>query len=195
MEISLESNRPGERRRTLLEPDVEGPPKEDLSWELEQDESGGIRSGAMLVFPPDVLHCETPIKYPSLQDSPPLGSQETALPTFTETSSLVPQTPSSPQKTPRRKRMPEPVALLHRIAVPYLKELDAKVFGNQLGASYLPDLDPLSASPTKGRGRNHAAAIWGMGSKGDFNDGNGSFIELIWSNRMATTAGRTEYKK
>jgi len=174
-----------------LEPDAEDPPKEDVSWELEQDEPGGIGSGARLVFSLDVLHCETPIQYPSLQDLTPLKSQEIALPT----GSLIPRTPSSPQKTPRRKRMPEPVAFLHRIAVPYLKDLDAKVFGNQLGASHLPDLDPLPPSPTKGKGRNPAAAIWGMGSKGDFNDGNGSFIELIWSNRMATTAGRTEYKK
>lgn len=102
---------------------------------------------------------------------------------------------SSPTKTVRQKRMPEAVAVLHRFAIPYLKELDSKVFNNQLGASYLPELEPPHPSGQKQRSRNAQGLLWGMGTRGEYNDGKGSYIELLWSNRMATTAGRTEYRK
>lgn len=90
--------------------------------------------------------------------------------------------------------MPESIAELHRIAIPYLKELDRRVFGNRLRAAHLPELAPPSPTKNK-RGKDDGGVIWGMGSRGEYNDQHDSYIELVWSNRMATTAGRTEYKK
>jgi len=161
-------------KRTLLEPDPPRTGGEDLSWEHEQDGLGGVRSGAMLTRPGDLM------------DDEPISPSKNG----TVTTPL-----SSPTKTLRQKKMPEAVAALHRFAIPYLKELDSRVFNNQLGASYFPELEPPNPSGQKQRGRNAQGVIWGMGTRGEYNDGKGSYIELVWSNRMATTAGRTEYKK
>lgn len=167
--------------------------REDISWELEQDDVGGVKSGAMLVLSRDLSEGNASAEDLALKPSSS-GVASTPSQNHETDMALDPSQLSSPQKTPRRKKMPEAVALLHRMAVPYLKDLDSRVFGDQLGAAHLPDIEPLPASPIKGKGRNQGA-IWGMGSRGDFNDGRESFIELVWSNRMATTAGRTEYKK
>ncbi|KIM26004.1 hypothetical protein M408DRAFT_198303 [Serendipita vermifera MAFF 305830] len=145
-------------------------PEEDLSWEHEEDGLGGVRSGAMLIG-----------SYDPVQDQ-----QETLAPGD-------PSPLSSSSKVARQKKMPEAVAVLHRLAIPFLKEMDRKVFNNQLGASYLPDLIPSSGQ--KRRRKDDKSVIWGMGSRGEYDDGHGSYTELVWSNRMATTAGRSEYKK
>jgi hypothetical protein len=175
LKLGLEASDPfTPKKRTLLEPDSPRIGGEDLSWEHEQDGLGGVRSGAMLTRPGDLLDDE-PIS-PSKN-----GTVSTPL--------------SSPTKTLRQKKMPEAVAALHRFAIPYLKELDSRVFNNRLGASYFPELEPADPSGQKQRGRNAQGVLWGMGTRGEYNDGKGSYIELVWSNRMATTAGRTEYKK
>lgn len=177
-------SKPAERRRTLLQPDIE----EDLSWEFEQNEAGEIRSGAVLVNSQgDEGHDNENISVRE-QQVPGVGAD-------TPSKTLRSGTISSPTKTPRKKKMPEAVANLHRIAIPFLKLLDSVVFDNQLGASHLPDLEPPPASGGKGKKRDQPGTIYGMGSRGEYNDGHDSFIELLWSNRMATTAGRTEYKK
>jgi len=146
---------------------------EDSSWEQERDELGGIRSGAVI----------------TLSGNPLNDKQKTPL----KSTTVVP--PSSATKTPRQKKMPEVVAALHRLAIPYLKELDSRIFGDRLGASYLPDLDSPPPPGQKQRDRKLQGVIWGMSTRGEYNDGKGSYIELAWSNRMATTAGKTEYKK
>ncbi len=90
--------------------------------------------------------------------------------------------------------MPEPVAALHRLAVPFLKELDAVVFDGGLGTKHLPDINVAAPATPSNSKRKKASSdkdiIWGMGTRGDYNDDNGSFIELLWSNRMATTGKR-----
>lgn len=173
------NSKPSERRRTLLQPD----PKDDLSWEFEQNEAGEVRSGAILLH----RSGEPALTLQGPQDGD-IGLT---------TPSKDPQTKpsSSPVKTPRRKKMPEPVAELHRLAIPFLKLLDSVVFGDKLGASHLPDPEAPAPPVGKGKRKDQAATIWGMGTRGDYNDGHDSFIELSWSNRMATTAGRTEYRK
>ena len=104
--------------------------------------------------------------------------------------------------TPSKKgKLPVEVARLHRIGLGFLKELDKNVFGGALGSQCLPDL-PIDPSPVpetpkrKGRGRKPADPnpIYNMGSSGYYTDGGGT-ISVIWSNRMQTTAGRTEYHK
>ncbi|PVG02148.1 hypothetical protein CPB86DRAFT_780569 [Serendipita vermifera] len=181
-----------ERRRTLLEPDPPSPPPDEGYWEITQDDS---KSGAMFVKPFDLAYDDSSshlVGHDHSQEQD-LGTPMGA--TLPREEDVTVQAPSSPSKTPRRKKMPEAVATLHRIAIPYLKRLDSRVFGNRLGASHLPDIDQVVSPIKKGKGRNQEGVIWGMGSRGEFGDEHGSFIELVWSNRMATTAGRTEYKK
>ncbi|KAG8825853.1 hypothetical protein FRB91_007673 [Serendipita sp. 411] len=172
-----------ERRRTALQPDVVPEYVEDISWEVEKTDTGGIRTQATVVRRKSNVHAAT--------SEPSVPLVEPADEEVEEVSELR----ASPSKTPRRKKMPEAVANLHRIAIPYLKQLDAKVFDNQLGARHLPELEQPPASPTKKKRGDQTGVIYGMSSRGEFNDGNGSYLELVWSNRMATTAGRTDYKK
>lgn len=114
----------------------------------------------------------------------------------------TPQSPAGTPATPSKKgKLPVEVARLHRIGLGFLKELDKNVFGGALGSQCLPDL-PIDPSPVpetpkqKGRGRKPADSnpIYNMGSSGYYPDGGGT-ISVIWSNRMQTTAGRTEYHK
>lgn len=190
-----------ERRRTLLEPDSAEPPRESLSWEVQEDEFGGVKLGPKIVQPSSRLSEEIarnsfaqPSSTPYTVSSTPL-SVVAERETHTANNSPSKQPEDSPKKAGRTKKMPSAVAALHRLAIPYLKELDAKVFGGQLGASHFPDLEPAYTSPVKRRGRSQVGVIWGMGSKGEYDDGHGSYIELLWSNRMATTAGRTDYRR
>jgi hypothetical protein len=114
----------------------------------------------------------------------------------------TPRSPAGTTATPSKKgKLPVEVARLHRIGLGFLKELDKKVFGGALGSQCLPDLpiDPPLVPDTpkqKGRGRKPADPdpIYNMGSTGYYPDGRGT-ISVIWSNRMQTTAGRTEYHK
>lgn len=114
----------------------------------------------------------------------------------------TPRTPAGTTATPSKKgKLPAEVARLHRIGLGFLKELDKKVFGGALGSQYLPELaidpPPVPHTPKqKGRGRKSADPnpIYNMGSIGCYPDGEGT-ISVIWSNRMQTTAGRTEYHK
>ncbi|KAG8816746.1 hypothetical protein FRC17_000205 [Serendipita sp. 399] len=179
---SLNQNDQGsELKRAALDPDIIPEYIEDLSWEVEKSDSGGVRTQATVIRrKSNVNDPEPPVRLEELGE---MEAEE------------IPPNEVSPTKTPRPKKMPETVAALHRIAIPYLKQLDAKVFGNQLGASHLPDLEAPPASPTKKKRGDQIGVIYGMGARGEYNDGNGSYIELVWSNRMATTAGRTDYKK
>jgi hypothetical protein len=189
------SPKKSERRRTLLEPDPPLPPPDENYWEIAQDPSNGAKSGAMFVKPFELVQDEDFSQSMTGYSPEERGTSTEIRGTLAKESDTTGQVPSSPSKTPRRKKMPEPVAALHRIAILYLKRLDSRVFGNRLGASYLPDIDQVVSPIKKGKGKSQEGVIWGMGSRGEFDDGHGSFIELVWSNRMATTAGRTEYKK
>lgn len=112
------------------------------------------------------------------------------------------RSPAGTSDTPSKKgKLPVEVARLHRMGLVFLKELDKKIFRGALGSQCLPDLpiDPLPVPETpkhKGRGRKPTDPnpIYNMGSIGYYPDGKGT-ISVIWSNRMQTTAGRTEYHK
>lgn len=180
------------RRRTLLEPD---PVDEELKWEVQKEAESDIISG-MRVMRRSIGHKDA---VDSASDVPPPPSRPTnaldVAGVIDSTEFDVTEAPPAPTKTPRLKKMPDAVAALHRLAIAFLKEMDAVVFKNRLGSTYLPDLEPAPAGPSKRRGKNQTGIIYGLGSRGDYNDGLGSYIELVWSNRMATTAGRTDYRK
>ena len=166
------------RRRLTL--DEVYPENEELSREAQGDAEGAIRSGAI------VTETETPRKRFTGTPLSPAGTTGTT------------GTTATPSK---KGKLPVEVARLHRVGLVFLKELDKKVFGGALGSRYLPDLpiDPLPAPDTlkrKGKGRKPADPnpIYNMGSIGYFDDDQ-STISVIWSNRMQTTAGRTEYHK
>jgi hypothetical protein len=168
------------RRRLTL--DEVYPENEELSRETQVDAEGAVPSGAKAL---DAIATET----------------ETPRKRFTGTP-LSPAGTTGTTATPSKKgKLPVEVARLHRVGLVFLKELDKKVFGGALGSQYLPDLpiDPLPVPDTlkrKGKGRKPADPnpIYNMGSIGYSGDDQ-STISVIWSNRMQTTAGRTEYHK
>ena len=207
------------RRRLTLEEVY--PENEELAWEAQVDAGGAVRSGAMLLRPPSPIE-DSKLRlgsspHPSRYLTPPPKLRSKALEVITaetETVARVPEeTPSKrATRTPRsttgttttpskKGKLPVEVARLHRIGLRFLKELDKKVFDCALGSQYLPDL-PIDPPPVlenckhKGRGRKPADPnpIYDMGSIGHYPDGKGT-ISVIWSNRMQTTAGRTEYHK
>lgn len=174
------------RRRTLLERDPSPVPAEDLSWEYSQEKSGAISTGAVL---PSLATPSGSGVEEATNEDVSIDQSKAAVESSTDNT----RSNQEATKPTKPKRMPEAVAVLHRLAIPFLKELDRTVFDNGLGARYLPDLEPPpepSASKKKGK-KTVSSNIIGMGSRGEFEDGRGSYIELVWSNRMATTGMST----
>lgn len=204
------------RRRLTLEEAY--PENEELAWEAQVDAGGAVRSGAILLRPSSPMEDSKtrPESSPHPSNpSPRLRSRALEVIMFeTETVARVseetpnkratrtPRSPAGTIATPSKKgKLPVEVARLHRTGLFFLKDLDKKVFGGALGSQCLPDL-PIDPPPVpenlkhKGRGRKSADPnpIYNMGSTGYYPDGRGT-ISVIWSNRMQTTAGRTEYHK
>ena len=206
------------RRRLTLEEVY--PENEELAWEAQVDEGGAVRSGAILLRPSCPMEGNKPHLPSSLHPSkcltpPKLRAKALeVITTETETAVRVPEEPrdtratctprsatGAPATPSKKGKLPVEVARLHRTGLFFLKELDKKVFGGALGSHCLPAL-PIDSLPVsenlkhKGRGRKPADPnpIYNMGSIGYYPDGRGT-ISVIWSNRMQTTAGRTEYHK
>lgn len=207
------------RRRLTLEEVY--PENEELSWETQVDAEGAVRSGAMLLQPSFPMVDGKPRlgsgPHPSTFFTPPPKLRSKALENIVTGSKTVerrseetpskrpirtPQSPAGTPATPSKKgKLPAEVARLHRIGLAFLKDLDKKVFSGALGSQCLPELPidppPIPDTPKqKGKGRKPADPnpIYNMGSIGYYPDGRGT-ISVIWSNRMQTTAGRTEYHK
>jgi len=196
------------------------PENEELLWETQFDAEGAVRSGAMLLRPSSPMEEGESqigsIPRPSRRLTPPklcsnvLENIATGSETVARESEETPskmaarmlRSPAGTTATPSKKgKLPVEVARLHRIGLVFLKELDKKVFGGALGSQYLPNLPidppPVPETPKqKGRGRKPAETnpIYNMGSTGHYPDDRGT-ISVLWSNRMQTTAGRTEYHK
>ena len=182
-----------ERRRTLLDPD---PVDEELTWEVENADKSIVISGTK-VMRRSIGGKDLDSGFPL--DAPPLPS---GVPSTTNISSTnVPvelaDTATSPLSStvPRLKKMPDAVAALHRLAIPFLKEMDAVVFNNRLGSVHLPDLEPAPSGFSKRRRKDQTGVIYGLSTRGEYNDGLGSYFELEWSNRLAKTAGRASYRQ